>query len=242
MESSSDKSLIAAKSPNGYSVWFIVIVALLITSQLASSILAVKLVQVGPLVFDGALVLFPLSYICGDVIAEIYGYHQARRAIWLAFLCNFLIVGSTAVVQWLPPAPHWNDQDAFETILGVVPRIVLASFLANLSGEFINAGVLSRLKVVTRGRGLWFRCVSSTFISQGINSLIFYSLAYWGTVPGLEILWGILSSWGFKTGYEVIALPLTYAAVNFLKRQEQLDIYDYRVNYTPFSLAIGKKK
>jgi uncharacterized integral membrane protein (TIGR00697 family) len=220
-----------------YSAAFVVLVALLVTSQLVGGILGVKLVQVGPLIFDGALILFPVSYICGDVITEVYGYRTARRAIWLGFACSALVVLTTAIVQWLPPAPGWSHQAEFEVILGVVPRLVLASFLANLAGEFVNAGVLSTMKRRRPGGPLWQRFVGSTVAGQGVNSLIFYVLAFTGTVPFTNVLWGVVSSWLFKSAYETVALPVTYRVVAAVKRLEKLDVIDDDLpSYTPFSL------
>jgi uncharacterized integral membrane protein (TIGR00697 family) len=220
-----------------YSAAFVVLVALLVTSQLVGGILGVKLVQVGPLVFDGALVLFPVSYICGDVITEVYGYRSARWAIWLSFACSALVVLATAIVQQLPPAPGWSHQAEFEVILGVVPRLVLASFLANLAGEFVNAGVLSAMKRRSRGGPLWQRFVGSTVAGQGVNSLIFYVLAFTGTVPFAQVVWGIASSWLFKSVYETAALPITYRAVTAVKQLEKLDVIDDDLpSYMPFTL------
>ncbi len=224
-------------SSQQYSAAFVALVALLVTTQLIGSILGVKLVQVGPLIFDGALVLFPISYICGDVITEVYGYRSARQTIWLSFGCTALFVLASAVVQWLPPAPGWSHQAEFEVILGVVPRLVLASFLANLSGEFVNAGVLSAMKRRSYGQQLWKRFVVSTMAGQGVNSVIFYILAFTGTVPFPDVLWGVFSSWLFKSVYEAAALPITCRVVNSLKRAEKLDVIDDDlVSYMPFTL------
>jgi uncharacterized integral membrane protein (TIGR00697 family) len=213
------------------------LVALLITAQLVGPILGSKLAQVGPLVLDGALVLFPISYICGDALTEVFGYRLARRVIWVTFGCQVLVVLATSLVEALPPAPGWDGQLAFSRILGTVPRLVAAGLVANLVGEFINAMVVSRLK---RADGLGWpsmagRFVASTACSQAANSLIFYSVAFAGTVPASTLLQGILGSWLFKTAYEALALPITIPWVQHIKRQSGLDVVDRDLaNYNPF--------
>lgn len=187
------------------------LVALLVTAQLVGPILGSKLARVGPLVLDGALVLFPISYICGDAITEVYGYRLARQVIWVTFGCQVLVVLATGLVEVLPPAPGWEAQAAYSRILGTVPRLVVAGLVANIAGEFVNAIVVSRLK---RGDGggaaaMARRFLASTACAQAINSLIFYSLAFAGTVPVATVVEGIWGSWLFKTVYEAVALPIS---------------------------------
>ena len=213
------------------------LVALLVTAQLVGPILGSKLAQVGPLVLDGALVLFPISYICGDAITEVYGYRLARRVIWITFGCQVLVVLATALVEVLPPAPGWEAQAAYARILGMVPRLVVAGLMANLAGEFVNAIVVSRLK---RGDGhgagaMARRFLASTACAQAINSLLFYSLAFAGTVPASTVLAGIWGSWLFKTAYEALALPISVPWVQWIKRRSGLDVVDSDLrSYSPF--------
>jgi uncharacterized integral membrane protein (TIGR00697 family) len=216
------------------------LVALLVTAQLMGPILGSKLARLGPLVLDGALVLFPISYICGDAITEVYGYRLARRVIWITFGCQLLVVLATALVEVLPPAPGWEAQEAYARILGMVPRLVVAGLAANLAGEFVNAIVVSRLK---RGDGrsraaMARRFLASTACAQGVNSLIFYSLAFAGTVPAATVIAGIWGSWLFKTAYEALALPISVPLVQLIKRRSGLDVVDSDLpSYSPFDLA-----
>ena len=216
------------------------LVALLVTAQLVGPILGSKLVRVGPLVLDGALVLFPISYICGDAITEVYGYRLASRVIWITFGCQVLVVLATALVEVLPAAPGWQDQDAYARILGMVPRLVVAGLVANLAGEFVNAMVVSWLKRGDgRGAGAMARrFLASTASAQAINSLLFYSIGFAGTVPASTVLAGIWGSWLFKLGYEALALPISVPWVQQIKRRPGLDVVDRDlVSYSPFRLS-----
>ena len=216
------------------------LVALLVTAQLVGPILGSKLVRVGPLVLDGALVLFPISYICGDAITEVYGYRLASRVIWITFGCQVLVVLATALVEVLPAAPGWQDQDAYARILGMVPRLVVAGLVANLAGEFVNAMVVSWLKRGDgRGAGAMARrFLASTASAQAINSLFFYSIGFAGTVPASTVLAGIWGSWLFKLGYEALALPISVPWVQQIKRRSGLDVVDRDlVSYSPIRLS-----
>jgi len=211
-----------------------VIVGLFVTSLLTANIIAVKLFVVAGIVLPAGVVIFPLSYLFGDVLTEVYGYAQARRVIWLGFICNLLMVAAVWIAQTLPPAPFWNGQQAYEQILGFTPRLLAASFLAYLVGEFANSIVLAKLKVVTRGRWLWSRTISSTVIGQGLDSAVFITVAFAGTgVPTLAPV--ILAQWLFKSAYEILATPLTYLIVIGLKRYEGLDPFDYQTNFSPIA-------
>ncbi|MBU0509175.1 queuosine precursor transporter [bacterium] len=199
-----------------------------------SNISAVKLVELFGFPFDGGTLLFPLSYIFGDILTEVYGYARARRIIWLGFFGNLLAVVTFAVVGALPPASVWPHQEAFATTLGVVPRIVAASFIAYLAGEFSNSFVLAKMKIATHGRFLWTRTIGSTLIGQGVDTLIFVTLAFGGTIP-LRALWlMIVFNYVFKCGTEIAFTPVTYATVGFLKRREQVDAYDTQTAFNPF--------
>ena len=161
------------RSTNGHSTWFLVVVALFIASLIASNIVAVKLIEFSGLILTAAIVIFPISYIIGDVLTEVYGYRRARRAIWLGFLSNLVVVVVIVIAGVLPAADVWKDQAAFDLILGQTPRILVASFVAYLVGEFTNSYILAKLKIATEGRHLWFRTIGSTLIGQGLDSIIF---------------------------------------------------------------------
>jgi queuosine precursor transporter len=219
-----------------YSIWFVLSVALFITSLITANIIAVKLVGVGPFAFPAAVVIFPISYIFGDILTEVYGYARARQVIWLGFLCNLITVIAIYIAQILPAAGFWQDQNAFVKILGLTPRILLASFIAYLIGEFANSFVLAKLKLVTEGRFLWIRTIGSTIIGEGLDSLVFISLAFYGTIPSSGIVTAILTQWTIKVAYETLATPITYAVVTFLKRQEGVEIFDRKTNFNPIKI------
>ena len=214
------------------------VVVALFGTLITANITAVKLIGVFGLVLPAAVVVFPISYICGDVLTEVYGYRAARRVIWLGFLCNLLAVAAIYLGGILPAAPFWQGQEAFETILGYTPRLLAASFLAYLVGEFANSYVLARMKVATDGRWLWSRTIGSTLVGQGLDSLVFIVLAFAGNIPTSVMLAAVVTQWIFKSAYEVLATPLTYLVVNRLKRAEGLDVYDRDTSFNP--LLIGR--
>ena len=179
------------------------------------------------------IVIFPLSYICGDVLTEVYGYRQTRRVIWLGFFCNLLVVVAILIGQALPSAGFWDGQTAYERILGYTPRLLVSSFLAYLVGEFTNAFVLAKMKIVTKGRWLWLRTIGSTLVGQSLDSLVFVTLAFLGTIPLSHLATAIITQWLVKTGYEAVATPLTYVVVTYLKRQEGIDVYDHETRFNP---------
>jgi queuosine precursor transporter len=217
----------------GYSNAFVVVVALFITALITANITAVKLIGVFGLVLPAAVIVFPISYICGDVLTEVYGYRAARRVIWLGFLCNLLAVAAIYLGGILPAAPFWQDQGAYEAILGYTPRILVASFLAYLVGEFANSYVLARMKIATDGRWLWSRTIGSTLVGQGLDSLVFILLAFAGTIPFGAMISAVVAQWLVKSAYEALATPLTYAVVNRLKHTEGMDVYDRDTNFNP---------
>ena len=228
----------AARRREGYSLAFVVIVALFITALITANITAVKLIGLFGLVLPAAVVVFPVSYICGDVLTEVYGYRVARQVIWLGFLCNLIAVVPIYIGDLLPAAPFWEGQEAYETILGYTPRLLVASFLAYLVGEFANAFVLAKMKIVTDGRFLWSRTIGSTLVGQGLDSLVFIVLAFVGTIPASDIVTAVATQWLVKSAYEALATPLTYLIVNRLKRAEGVDAYDRDANFNP--LLIGR--
>ena len=217
-----------------YSVWFVVIVALFVTCLITANITAIKLIHVFGLVLPAAVLIFPISYIIGDVLTEVYGYRQARKVIWLGFLCNLIFVVFAWVGQILPPAPFWEGQAAYRSILGYTPRLLVASICGYLVGEFANSFVLARMKVLTQGRWLWTRTIGSTIVGEGLDSAIFITLAFIGTPSFLPVM--IVYHWLTKTAIETIATPATYAIVSSLKRREGIDFYDYETRYNPFTI------
>ncbi len=217
---------------------FLVLIASLFTGTLiVSNIVAVKISDFGGHFLDSGNIVFPVSYILGDILTEVYGYKQARRIIWSAFLANALALGVIVAAGQLPPAPFWEDQESYEAILGQTWRIVLASFVAFLVGEFANSIVLSRLKVITAGRFLWLRTIGSTLIGQGLDTILFITIAFTGTgIPDLPML--MWKTWVFKVAFETLATPITYVVVTALKRVERIDTYDENVDLNP--LAVWK--
>ena len=222
----------------GYSLAFVVAVALFITTLITANITAVKLVGLFGLVLPAAVIVFPVSYICGDVLTEVYGYRVARRVIWLGFLCNLIAVIAIYIGVILPAAPVFEAQEAYERIVGYAPRLLAASFLAYLVGEFANAFVLARMKVATNGRFLWSRTIGSTLVGQGLDSLVSIILAFAGTIPASAMCAAVVTQWLVKSAYEALATPLTYLVVNRLKRAESLDVYDRDTDFNP--LLIGR--
>jgi uncharacterized integral membrane protein (TIGR00697 family) len=205
-----------------YSHRFLMVVAVFVTCLIAANITAVKLVDLFGLVLPAAIFIFPLSYITGDVLTEVYGYRQARRVIWLGFLCNVIVVAAIWIAQVLPAASFWDGQKAYERILGYTPRILMASFLAYLVGEFANSFVLAKMKLATQGRWLWLRTIGSTIVGQGLDSLVFIALAFAGTIPVHALTQAIVVQWLAKSAYEAAVTPFTYLVVNFLKRNRRV--------------------
>jgi len=224
------------RSKSSYSSWFLLLVALSVTTIVTSNVIGSKLVRLGEYVIPAGILIFPLSYVIGDVLTEVYGYRSARRVIWLGFFCNLLAVAAIWAAGVLPPAVVWTHQRAYEEILGYTPRLVAASFVAYLLGEFTNSFVLARLKMVTRGRWLWTRTIGSTIVGQGFDSLVFVGIAFAGTVPPRLLLSIALTQWVAKCVYEALLTPVTYFVVNFLKKHEGVDTYDYATSFNPLSL------
>jgi uncharacterized integral membrane protein (TIGR00697 family) len=222
--------------------WLPAITALFVTSLILSNIIAVKLFVLGPFVLPSAVLIFPLSYIFGDVLTEVYGYRRARQVIWIGFGCNLLAVLMIGLSIRLPSAPFspvsgfsspQSFQDAYRGILGFTPRLLAASFLAYLFGEFLNSFVLAKMKIATRGRYLWMRTIGSTLAGQLVDSGIFVLLAFYGTIPSPALGWMVLTQWLVKTAYEGAMTPFTYLVVNFLKRSEREDYFDRETDFNP---------
>jgi len=199
-----------------------------------SNTVATKLISIGPFIVSGGIIVFPLTYIFGDVLTEVYGYKQSRKIIWTGFFVLLLMSLVYWLVGILPPAMGWLNQTAYNTILGLVPRIALASLIAYWLGEFSNSFVLAKMKLLTQGRHLWMRTIGSTIVGEGIDSTVFVILAFYGVFPNNLLLPAILSGYILKVVYEIIATPLTYRIVKFLKRAEGVDAYDYTTKFNPF--------
>ncbi len=215
-----------------------ILVAFFVAVLLISNIASTKILSLWKFTFDGGTILFPLSYIFGDILTEVYGYRRSRRVIWLGFAAAILMSLVFYIVQLLPPAADWPNQEAYTAVLGFVPRIVLASLIAYFAGEFSNSFTLSKLKIFTRGRFLWVRTISSTLIGQGLDTLIFCLVAFYGILPAPVLVSVIVSNYIFKCSVEILFTPLTYAIVGFLKKKENEDVYDVGISYNPFKLSL----
>jgi len=216
---------------------FVIITAVFITSLITANVIAVKVVSFNFVMLPAAIFIFPLSYIFGDILTEVYGYKWTRRVIWLGFICNLIFVIFAWIGQILPSAPFWTEQAAYESILGYTPRLLVASFFGYLVGEFVNSTVLAKMKIATDGRWLWSRTIGSTVMGQGLDTAIFIFIAFIGTQVFSP--WMILHHWLAKIIIEAVATPVTYFVVNYLKKKESVDVYDHETNFTPFSIDIG---
>lgn len=218
--------------------YFDIIIAVYAAMLLISNLAATKLIAFGPIIADAGGIMFPLTYILDDVLTEVYGYKYARRAIWTAFGVMLLAVVVFTIARYLPSAPEYTDQKAFEAVLGFFPRIVLASLTAFLVGSFLNSYILAKLKIRTKGRQMWLRLVGSTAIGELFDTTIFGLVAFAGVLGFKDMIIYILVGWFFKTAVEVIFLPVTYFVVNRLKRVEGVDAYDKKTNFTPLSIKL----
>jgi uncharacterized integral membrane protein (TIGR00697 family) len=213
---------------------FVIIVAVYITALLTANIISVKVIGFGSVVMPAAIIIFPLSYIFGDILTEVYGYRWARRVIWLGFACNLIFVFFAYMGQLLPAASFWSEQQAYESILGYTPRLLIASFTGYIAGEFVNSFIMAKMKVATKGRWLWARTIGSTVFGQGLDTAIFIVIAYIGTASFIPMM--ILWHWLIKVAIEALATPITYKTVNYLKRKENIDTFDTETNFNPFKL------
>ncbi len=202
---------------------------------LISNLIGPKICQLGPLRPSAAEFLFPLTYICGDVFTEVYGYGSSRRAIWLGFFAMALLAAMGQLAVALPPAPEWHGQEAFATVFGVVPRFAFASLVAYWCGEFTNSYTLAKLKLLTGGRWLWTRTVGSTVTGQAVDTAVIIVIAFAGSQSPLMLLRMVLSSYLIKVSLVAVATPVTYLVVGWLKRAEGVDAFDRRTNFNPFA-------
>lgn len=228
-------SAIAGRPLRYYDFVMAAFVAVLLLSNIIG---AAKLSQVEGFVFGAGILFFPISYVLGDVLTEVYGYARARRVIWAGFVgLLFMAFMSWAVVS-MPPAPGWGGQAAYEEVFGQVPRIVLASITAFWAGEFVNSYVLARMKLWTKGRMLWTRTIGSTVVGQGVDSLIFYPVAFYGIWSNDQLVTVMLTNWALKVAWEALLTPVTYVVVGTLKRREGMDLFDEDTDFTPFRARV----
>jgi len=201
---------------------------------LISNVASTKILDFGYFTFDGGTLLFPLSYIFGDILTEVYGYKRSRSVIWLGFFMALLMSVIFIIVGKLPPAADWGNQVAYDAILGLTPRIVIASLIAYFSGEFSNSFILAKMKIWTKGKMLWTRTIGSTLVGELVDSALFIMIAFLGVLPNSLIFTLIISNYIFKTAVEVLFTPITYKVVKFLKKEEEEDYYDTNTNFNPF--------
>ena len=203
---------------------------------IVSNIIEQKLIQIGPIEATAGLLIFPISYIINDLIAEVWGYRKVRLIIWNGFLMNFLAVLIFKLSIWVPGSVNFTHQDAFSLVLGNTQRIVIASFIAFLLGAFLNAFVMSKMKIMQRGRGFSIRAIVSTLVGEGADSVVFFTLAFSGIIPTSALITLILTQTAMKTGYEILALPLTNVLIKWVKKKEEVDVYDKGISYNPLNI------
>ncbi|MCI5043893.1 MAG: queuosine precursor transporter [Aquisalinus sp.] len=213
-------------------------VAILICSNLigAAKLSQIDLPVIGTQIFGAGILFFPLSYVLGDILTEVYGYARARRVIWAGFGAVIFMAVMSWVVVALPPADVWNGQPAYEEVFGLTPRIVFASIVAFWAGELANAFVMARMKIWTEGKHLWTRTIGSTVVGQGVDSLLFYPIAFLGIWTTQAVITVLITNYLLKVLWEAILTPVTYRVVNTLKRAEGVDVYDRKTDFTPFSV------
>jgi queuosine precursor transporter len=218
------------------SVAFMVCGLLFAVCLIVANIVEQKLITIWGVECTAGLLIFPISYIINDLIAEVWGYRKVRLIIWNGFLMNFLAVLVFRISIWAPGSVHFTNQTAFASVLGNTERIVVASFIAFLFGSFLNAYVMSKMKILQHGRGFSIRAVASTIVGEGADSLVFFTIAFTGIIPQHALLILILTQTALKTGYEIIALPVTNLVVKWVKKREQTDVYDRGISYNPLKV------
>ena len=219
--------------------YFDFVMAAFVTVLLLSNVIgAGKVAELGGVTFGAGILFFPLGYVIGDVLTEVYGYARARRCIWAGFAALLFMALMSWVVVSLPAAAGWTGQGAYEAVFGQVPRIVFASIIAFWAGEFVNSYVMARMKLWTGGKALWSRTIGSTIVGQGVDSLIFYPLAFLGVWDTRQVLIVMVTNWAMKVAWEVLLTPVTYAVVGSLKRREGVDVFDNGTNFTPFRTRV----
>lgn len=232
VDAEEEKPALAADKP--ISTLFMVIGIMFVSCLLLSNLIAGKMWAVtDSITLPAAVVLFPLTYIFGDIFTEVYGFKKARFVIWMGFAMSFFAVLIYLITIGLPHPGFWEDQGAYETVMGTTPRVAAASFAGYLFGEFSNSIILSKLKVITKGKNLWLRTILSTVVGEGFDSVIFITISFWGTMENSVVLKMIMYQYLFKVAYEVLFTPVTYAVVKWVKKKEGVDTFDYNVKYNP---------
>ncbi|MEK6541607.1 MAG: queuosine precursor transporter [Pseudomonadota bacterium] len=226
---------IAGRPLRYYDIVMAAFVAVLLLSNVIG---AAKLSQINGYVFGAGILFFPVSYVLGDVLTEVYGYARARRTIWVGFGAMLFMAFMSWAVVAMPPAPGWSGQGAYEAVFGQVPRIVIASITAFWAGEFVNSYILARMKIWTGGRMLWSRTIGSTIFGQGVDSLLFYPIAFWGVWSDKQLLMVMATNWALKVAWETALTPVTYVVVGALKRREGIDLYDEGTDFSPFKAKV----
>ena len=247
MEGEEPKRTDAAALAGAHFRYFDFVMAAFVTILLLSNVIGagkvatITLPRIGPWPFGAGILFFPVSYVLGDVLTEVYGYARARRCIWAGFAAMLFMAFMSWVVVALPPAASWTGQAAYEAVFGQVPRIVFASICAFWAGEFVNSYVLAKMKIWTQGKMLWTRTIGSTIFGEGVDSALFYPLAFLGAEGWTTrlVITVALTQWGIKTLWEVVLTPVTYAIVGFLKRREGVDVFDTDTDFSPFRVGAG---
>ncbi|MBQ2760802.1 MAG: queuosine precursor transporter [Mailhella sp.] len=216
---------------------FMLLGILFCTCLIVSNLMAAKIFVVGEITLSAAVLLFPVSYILNDCIAEVWGYRKARLIIWTGFAINFLVMAVFQLAVLLPPSPHWEGAPHFDYVFGLAPRLAAASFMAFLAGSLVNAYVMSRMKLATQGRHFSLRAVVSTLLGEGVDSLIFFPCAYLGLLPLKEMLVVMAGEVLLKVLYEIAVLPLTRRVVQYVKRVEGVDVFDEKISYNPLKIC-----
>ena len=231
---------VAGRPLRYYDLVMVAFVTILLLSNVlgAGKVATIDLPGIGAWPFGAGILFFPVAYLLGDVLTEVYGFARARRCIWAGFAALLFMAFMSWVVVALPPAGTWQGQAAYESVFGQVPRIVLASIAAFWAGEFVNSVVLAKMKLWSRGKHLWTRTIGSTLVGQGVDSAIFYPLAFWGVWDNSTLVVVLLTQWALKVGWEALLTPFTYAVVGFLKRREGIDVYDAGTDFSPFKTQV----
>ena len=242
-----DAGVIAARPMRYYDFAMAAFVTVLLLSNLIGAAKLTAIMQDGrpaslfgfELIYGAGILFFPLGYVLGDVLTEVYGYARARRCVWVGTAAMLFMAFMSYVVVAMPPAPGWDGQSAYEAVFGSTWRIVLASVMAFWAGEFVNSFVLAKMKILTAGKHLWSRTIGSTIFGQGVDSLIFYPLAFYGIWSTEQVLTVMVTNWVLKVLWEAVLTPVTYAVVGFMKRREGLDVFDQGTDFTPFKTSLG---
>lgn len=229
------KTLHSANKQYRYFDW---IMAAFVTILVCSNVIgASKVCEVFGFTFSAGNLFFPLSYLFGDIITEVYGYKRARRIVWAGFAALLFASAVSAFIVYVPPSGDWHNQEAYEIAFGNTWRISMCSLIAFWAGELTNSYALAKMKVWTKGRFLWTRTISSTIVGEGVDSLIFYPCAFLGTWPTELVMAVMMQNYAFKVLWEIVMTPFTYRIVNYLKRAENEDYFDYQTNFNPFSVG-----